>query len=286
MKRVLMFLIVGGAVAQAGLAGGAARADVIFGASDAYALSTDLTLTLTPGGVNVAAVINPIAESSGTAPSPFSYTMHLVTLNTSAGAYALSTASVVTATTGIIDSLASSTVDGSPGSKNALGTVTIHNLNLSTITSLTSGLLGITADTIVSTSSVTGDFGSFTAVGSTVLTNAHFTVLGIAQAALASSPAPNTSLTLAGIANVSIILNEQILGGNGSSASLITTNAIHVHFNGTSITGLGTLSGDIIVGHSIAHLRAIPEPGSLALLGLGGVGMLFHVRRHRAKARA
>lgn len=67
--------------------------------------------------------------------------------------------------------------------------------------------------------------------------------LVVAGHSVSSMPAPNTRLSLPGVGYV--LLNEQTVTGNGSTASGITVNMIHVVLQ-NALTGLKT--GEIILG--------------------------------------
>lgn len=114
--------------------------------------------------------------------------------------------------------------------------------------------LGITADAIESTSEINGVCGSLTPTGSTTLTNAVLTV-GTNDVILDASPAPNTIIDVnaLGLAGVTLVLNEQIQGGDGITSSSMVTNALHLTLN-ISVAGLVTLTGDIVLGHSEAAI--------------------------------
>ena len=94
-------------------------------------------------------------------------------------------------------------------------------------------------------------------------------------------------LGLLGLTGVSLILNEQILTGDGISNAGMAVNAIHLEFNDFT-SGLGILNGDIIIGHSEAQVQAlpaqVPEPGTLALTALALAAMLRF--RHRGSTSA
>ena len=96
----------------------------------------------------------------------------------------------------------------------------------------------VTADAVASTCTSNGD-GS---TGSTTLTGAH--VAGIGD--LAVTPAPNTKLTLPGVATIT--LNEQTRTDTVGSISTITVSAIHVHLDGVLI------QGDVYVSRSVCEV--------------------------------
>lgn len=177
----------------------------------------------------------------------------------------------LTITAGLLSGAASfdgATVTGGGG---------IENLHLQI-----ASLISLNLDSLISTSSVSGDWGSLVAVGDSSLSNAFLTA-GMAQLALDSHAAPNTTvdvLGLLGVAGVNLILNEQFETCSAGVCG-IETNALHLTVNPV---GLNLVTADIILGHSKARLEAeqntvppgtVPEPGvwSLLLLGLGALGL-------------
>ncbi|MGH8499070.1 MAG: hypothetical protein ACRERV_09725, partial [Methylococcales bacterium] len=109
-------------------------------------------------------------------------------------------------------------------------------------------------DAVESTSTITGVCGALTPAGTTTLTNAGVTVGANPLLALDVSPAPNTGIDInvLGLAGVTLILNEQVVGGNGITTSSISTNALHLT---VSINLLGLVFADIILGHSEAAVN-------------------------------
>lgn len=114
------------------------------------------------------------------------------------------------------------------------------------------------------------------ATGSTSLASAS-----VGGVAVSASPAPNTSISVAGVATV--ILNEQIVTGAQGSQS-ITVNAIDIKLL-PGLAGLGT--GSIIIGQSTCSVGAsIQTPvGAIGGILLTAVlGVLFTVRQLRRKS--
>lgn len=145
-------------------------------------------------------------------------------------------------------------VAGLPGvlSASTLNTITTGMLDTRTTTAQTSSELGavqvlnglIRADQVLAVaSSYVNDAGAASdATGSMLLG------LVVAGQSFGSTPAPNTRITLPGTGYV--ILNEQTVTGNGSTASGITVNMIHVVL--TSV--LGTKVGEIILGSATSSV--------------------------------
>ncbi len=113
----------------------------------------------------------------------------------------------------------------------------------------------VTADAIATTCTSNGD-GS---TGSTTLTGASVAGVG----SLAVNPAPNTTLTIPGVATIT--LNEQTRTDTVGVISTITVSAIHVHLSGVLATG------DVYVSRSMCEVTgpdvlteeppATPDPG-------------------------
>jgi hypothetical protein len=66
---------------------------------------------------------------------------------------------------------------------------------------------------------------------------------------ISANPAANT--VLLNVAGVKVTLNEQIVSG-----TQITVNAIHIKLTSALVSGLGLLTGDIIVSQSVASMSS------------------------------
>ena len=269
------------------------RGDIInYGASDAYGISTTASLAV-GGSVSATATVNATPSVSGVAPPAYSLHNSLASLSTSQGVIVTGTSNLLVENTGLMNVVASSDVDGLAGIHFASGQAEVDHLNANVLNTV--GLTGqvissfftISATTVTSLSHVNGTFGSLTATGSAPIQDLKIVVNAVTILDLTGTGmvnfAPNTLVTFATpIAGLRVVLNEQILSGNGIGSEKITTNAIHVYFSGV-VTPSGTITADLVVAHSSAQLRAVPEPGSLALLGFGGLAMAGYARRHRNK---
>jgi hypothetical protein len=91
--------------------------------------------------------------------------------------------------------------------------------------------VSLTATTVASSADVTGTCnGNLAAAGTSTLTNPVLTIAGLGVA-LPVNPAPNTAITLPTVAGLSgsLILNEQIGGGDGINTRNLQVNAVHLN---------------------------------------------------------
>ncbi len=146
-------------------------------------------------------------------------------------------------------------------------------------------VLGLTNATLYSTSTITGDYGSLSAVGDSTITQGQLNVLGhLLDLSVYADAAPNTVVDVAGLlglTGVHLTLNEQIGGTCSSFACAIETNALHLVVDPL---GLNVVGADIVLGHSMAEVTAaVPEPGEWGMM-LVGLGMLGSFGRRRRQA--
>lgn len=232
----------------------AVSADVIGGNSLGYGAFVHLDLI---GLATLTAPSQPIA--SGTAPGPYTDNDLLASLSVSQALLGI-------LGTGVLNTTASSNVDGLAGSRFADASAETDNLNALLLGALTG--ISVTSDAVVSSALVTGDFGALSASGTTMLVNTSISVNGVALVVTAE-PSPNT--VIFNLGGLSIILNEQVLSGDGISTRGIEVNAIHISFD-NFLFGGGLVNGDVIISHADADLVAIvPSPASCSLLGLAGI---------------
>jgi hypothetical protein len=217
-------------------------------------------------------------DVSGVAPAPYADSDTVLNVNVNSSVPVVASA---TATAGSVSATASSNVNGGVGSRttSASGGVVGAGVNAVTLPVLGPGLtlLGING-TLSSTAQVAGDFGSLVATGTTTIQSLGLTISGIPVnlSAYVNAPiAPNTSVNLAalGIANASLILNEQIVAGDQSS---LTVNAFHLNVNVAN-----SIVAQVILGHSQAQMTAaaIPEPATVGMATVGMVGAVAAARR-------
>lgn len=209
---------------------------------------------------------------------------------------------------GIANSTATSSVDGSPGhhSTSASGSVNDLVLNIGKANAgvlmfpdlLNLDFMKIEANTLKSTASVSGDHGSLSRSGSTIIQDLKISIAGLEldiPAALATMsiladvdsmgkitvPENTTLIDINGIAGLNLTLNEVIRTGDGKSEAGIEVNALHLSFDGVSlgISGLDVVNGDVILGHSKAESEAIPEPTGFVLVATSVGALLLRRRR-------
>lgn len=259
VRRSLKWLSTGAALAAMAHAG---SADAAVTSADAtgYGLSADLSLLI----LNLS--LPPQALAAGTAPTPFSELETALSAQATIGGLA-------SLSTGVLTGTASSNVDGSAGARTADASGTVDGLNLSVVFGT---VLSMSATTIGSNAQVNGDYGALSGAGSSILEDLDLTVLGSALTVDANAAANTVLFDALGIR---IVLNEQIVGGDGVSGRSMEVNAIRITFDDVA-AGLGLLNGDIRIGHSFASMNAIvpaPATGGLA----AAVGVLAARRRRR-----
>ena len=239
--------VYGSVIALGLLTAVSAHADVTDGDASAYALQANLFGS---------PLIGPIPTSSATGNQ--SNSSSVISLDTPF------------LDTGILNSSASSNVDGSPDSKTAESSSSIAYLDLDILWN------GLSADVISSSSSVTGDYGSFNAVGSSSIIGLTGYGLFSGLNGVSITGAPNQ--TLLSLAGIEVIANRQTSTCSASDC-FMTTDALYI-----DVLGKTTLT----LASSYAHLAGtapIPEPETYAMMLVGLAGMAGS-KRMRNKVRA
>jgi hypothetical protein len=144
-----------------------------------------------------------------------------------------------------------------PNTASAQSSATVEQVNL---------LKGAVAAQLVvamSNSTADGSTAKSTAEGSTLI---GLSINGSTPVDV--TPSPNTTIPIPGGA---VILNEQILEGDGVHTSALTVNMIHVVIN-DPLTG--TITGDIIVASAHSDVNFVPAPkaGNAFMTGGGKLG--------------
>lgn len=224
-----------------------------------YGLSVDLNAL----GLNLDVGPLPVGVS-GIAPAPYGESETVLNVSVASNIPLVVSGAV---NAGVVSGTASSNVDGGAGPRTtaASGGVVGAGVNVNTIPILGGGitLLGLDA-TMNSTAQISGDYGSLVATGSTVFESLNLVISGLPvdlSAYVGVAVAPNTGidLSLLGLANATLILNEQIVAPDSSS---IVVNGLRLNLN------LLNIGGEVILGHAQANVVAVPEPTTGLLLGL------------------
>lgn len=219
------------------------------GNSSAYGVFAELDLLPLIGPV-VAIDLGPVAPSSGNAPPDYTDSDSVLSASLSSAL----TGSILS--TGLLSTEASSDI----GNDTTSSSSTVDGLNLSIVGLLP--LLTIGADTVATTAEVTGSCseGTLTATGTTTIENAGVGgTLGLGLS-IGVNPAPNTELI--NLLGIRVVLNEQIITGNGVDSRGITVNAIRVDLTNTILSLIGALSGDIVIAQSQAEVICNEVAGS------------------------
>ncbi|HZF13848.1 MAG TPA: DUF11 domain-containing protein [Thermoanaerobaculia bacterium] len=222
--------------------------------SSAFGQSASLNLLpLFGSGIPIGG--SPMPTVSGAAPPAFNQSGNLPS------------SGISTALTGTILGSGSILVhasSGVPGADTAAADATVHNLafRLGQLVSQ----LNLGADLAASTASLTGSCaGGPVASGTTTLTNGRLSgTLAGGGLNLPASPAPNT--VLLNNPGVRIVANEQIPTTTPGVQGL-TVNALHFTLSSLGLTGIGALSGDVVIAQSHAeiHCGATPVGADLSL---------------------
>lgn len=241
----------------------AGHATVIGGSSSSYGVEASVTSTVL--GISTTVTVGPASNSSGVAPAQYTDSDSVASLK--AGLLGL-----LSVSTGVLQTSAHSDIDGLAGSKFADADASVMGLSITAL----AGLLTLSADLVTSGANVSGDYGGLAASGGVTLVNAKISG-PLGSVFLDASPLPNSALNLdvLGLTGVSLILNEQILTGDGDSSRSLAVNAIHLAINGF-VSGLATFTGNIVISHSEAALvqavgdqpAQVPEPGTLSLIAV------------------
>ncbi len=254
--------------------------------SSAYGLSADLTVANA-----VHAQVGPVSAVSGTAPDAYDKTSSVLTVNQN---LALISTPILNVKQALNASLLTSTAQSDyPATLDASASATVATLSAGltskAILAPQLSLLGLAATTIQSTAAIDAANG-LTAIGSTTIQGLSLTGLGLGGLSINGSlfVNPDANTVLVDLLGLKIILNEQIVTGDGISDLAIETNAIRASFT-NFLLGTNLLNGDIIVGHSQAAINgytpmlgAVPEPSTWAMM-LAGFGLIGFAARGRRR---
>jgi hypothetical protein len=251
--------------------------------SSAYNVSVNQTVT-SPTGAEATVTVAPIGAVSGAAPPSYNVSSSIASANETA---TLSGTSLAGFQEAISTGLLLTNANGTAFAAEATATINAFDFGITSNTAVIPlSVLSLSATTIQSYSQAnsTGglDASGFTTLEGLTLGGSALGGLTI-NGSLFSNPAPNTVLFSGG--GLSIILNEQLLSGDGMTNIGISTNAIAIRFADFAL-GTDVKDGSVIIGHTQAAAAVggnavVPEPAAWAtmLLGLGAVGHLLRRRR-------
>jgi len=247
-------------------------ATLIEGSSSAFGESVNLTTSLL--GVVTTVTSGPLPTAAGSGPPPYNNSNFALSAN-------VTLLPLSSLQTGLLVVNAFSNSSFTQVSANA----TVNNLAISLLGTgvLPPVLFSLNATTLQSTALLQDN--PFQAVGTTTLVGATLggALIG-APINLAVNPAPNTTIFNNG--GISVLLNEQIFGGDGVTNRSLSVNALRINFKQAPI-GLHVLNGDIVISHSEVA-SVVPEPSTALLLssGFAMLGAYRWIQRKRVGSTA
>ena len=270
-----------------------AHAAVLEAESEGFGIWADISLI----GDLASLELGPVAHSYGAAPPPYDESATAIDVNASAGLSDLFQLASITSAT--LSSSASSDVDGAGGVRTTEASALVEDLGITLANPLFGmPLLQLTADAIGSEAAVTGDHGALEASGNSWLTNLALEVMG-QEIAIEADAEGELSLNLpAGLAGLSLFLDEQTVTGDGIEEKGIDVNALRLSLDAVPLDLLGlrglaldglALDGEVIISHARAHMSAapspVPAPATMLLLAAGLLGLVALRRGDRLQVR-
>jgi hypothetical protein len=262
------------AIGATSIMGSRAEAGIVAGQSNGVAISSNLTLTPIIGATVTANLS--VASLSDSAPTPYT------TSTSTSGSFSAGTVglgSLVAGSTSAITTSVNSNITGSLTSGSAAGLTTIDNLSLSILGGLVIPELSIGATTLTTDTTAAGTYGALVGGASPAILGLSVDVLGlnITSDLTAGALVEVASLShlvglsaLAAITGLEIGIDVSSTTGNGTSSVSETSDNIILMFTNVGTLD-GNLNGTIEIGQSFASIEAtaVPEPASVAMLGLG-----------------
>jgi hypothetical protein len=219
--------------------------------------TTPANATVTEGEASAYAIKATIYEKPLIGPAPYASATGNSTDSMFIGSIKLSD-SRVNLSTHLLDANASSNVGGSTGAKTASSSSSMADVDFNL-----AEVLGLSFDLISSNSTVTGESGSFSAIGNSSIVNLSGSGLLAGLGDVTITGAPNQ--TLLSLAGLEVIANRQTSSCTSFECS-ITTDALYIDVLGKT---------SMVLASSSAYLAApVPEPATAALMmaGLAGLG--------------
>lgn len=224
--------------------------------------------TVTEGDASAYVIKATIYDQPLIGPAPYAWVTGNGVDVESIGAITLSD-SRVSLSTHLLNAQAFSDVDGSDGSRTASSSSSIADVDFNL-----RDVLGLSFDLISSNSIVTGDAGSFSAIGNSSIVNLTGYGLLAGLNSVTITGAPNQ--TLLSLNGIEVIANRQTSTCSATDC-FMTTDALYIDVLGKA---------HMVVASSHAHLAApVPEPETAALMMVGLAGLIGS-KRLRNKVRA
>lgn len=219
--------------------------------------TTPANATVTEGEASAYAIKATVYDKPLLGPAPYASVTGDNTDSSSIGSIKLSD-SLVYLSTHLLNANASSNVDGSSGSKTASSSSSIADVEFNL-----AEVLGLSFDLVSSNSTVTGESGSFSAIGNSSIVNLSGSGLLAGLGDVTITGAPNQ--TLLSLAGLEVIANRQTSSCTSFECSM-TTDALYIDVLGKT---------SMVLASSSAYLAApVPEPATATLMmaGLAGLG--------------
>ncbi len=250
---------------------GTVNALVISGSSLGFGESVNITLSI--GQTSIPISSGPLPVASGLAPIPYNETDSVLSESFNDPIFQ----NITRFSTDQMLANANSDVDGGVGDRFSSADATVNNLLIDLASPIPMGPISFVASTVQSSASVSGDINNFIVNGTSALVEAILNINGN-QIPVSSTPLANT--TVHSEPGLSVILNEQIVVGDGIVSRGIEVNAVHIIFDNFFLfdvpnAGPAFVDGDIRIAHSEASLTAVIEPGAFLLFMSGLAGLVF-----------
>lgn len=211
-----------------------------------------VALTLVPTlGPALSITSGPSPRAAGAAPPPYAVSNSAASITVSTPL----TGQILNTSTLAVD--AAATV---PTNNTVSASAILNDLSVNLVGALpvSARLLTLDAASVQASAQLAGPCGGpLLATGTTTITSGTVGgTLGVAVA-IPANPAPNT--VLLDTAGVRLVLNEQILGGDGIRTRSLTVNAIHLTLTNVALPGIGTLSGEVLLSQAQGQLTCLPS---------------------------
>ncbi|HMH53750.1 MAG TPA: IPTL-CTERM sorting domain-containing protein [Candidatus Acidoferrum sp.] len=244
----------------------AAPAQAQTGNSSAFGVQATGSVTALNAAILATLALGPLPTVSGSAPPAYNVSDSAASAAGDLSLVAPIVFNVATVNTGLLQVNAQSPLAPDP-----TATSTVNNLafGLSVIpVAVPASALALAATSVQSSADIGGTCGgALTPVGSTTIVNGTLnglirTVLGL-SGTITANPAPNTVLldvtAVAGVltsGRIRVLLNEQIVSGDGTTNLSLIVNAIHITVSGAVLQGVtGTVDLDVVIAQSRAALN-------------------------------